>query len=235
MIDTVLIHGANGAGAAVRALADALRPLAVATPDLPGHGGRDLPERFTIEGFAADVVAYMDRHGIARAVLAGYSVGGYVALYVARHHPERVAGVWTLATKYVFDPATVAHLVHLADPARLERPGNPRAAQLQATHEPQDWRRVTEATRRLFRDLGERPALSEADLRAIGKPALVIASEADQLVPRDEAVALGKLLGCPVGLLPGQCHPLSAVPLDAVAQVVKNWMTKRLAPLAQLR
>lgn len=231
----VMLHGANGHGKSIRQLVAALAPLEVHAPDMVGHGGRELPERLSIAEMAADVVAFMDRKGIRRAVAGGYSVGGYVALYVARHYPERVSGVMTLATKWIFDERTVAHLTHLADPERLSRPGNPRAAQLEAAHRPQDWRLVTAAIRQLFRDLGAQPPLTEADLRAIGKPALVLSSEDDQLVPRDEAVALGKLLGCPVGLTPGQCHPLSAVPLPAVGQAIKNWMATRLVPLSQLR
>ena len=169
----VMLHGANGRGQAIRSLVDALAPLEVHAPDMLGHGGRELPERLSIAEMAADVVGYMDRKGIRRAVAGGYSVGGYVALYVARHYPERVTGVVTLATKWVFDEATVAHLTHLADPERLSRPGNPRAAQLEASHRPQDWRRVTEANRQLFRDLGAHPPLSEEDLRA--SASLVIA------------------------------------------------------------
>jgi len=231
----VMLHGANGRGQAIQSLVEVLRPLKVHAPDMVGHGGRALPERLSIADMAADVVNFMDSRGIPRAVAGGYSVGGYVALYVARHYPERVSGVVTLATKWIFDERTVAHLTHLADPERLSRPGNPRAAQLEAAHRPQDWRRVTEANRQLFRDLGARPPLSQDDLRAIGKPALVLSSEDDQLVPRDEAVALGKLLGCTAGLMPGQCHPLSAVPLPAVGQAIKNWVATRLVPLSQLR
>jgi pimeloyl-ACP methyl ester carboxylesterase len=231
----VLLHGANGRGQAIRSLVQPLAPLQVHTPDMVGHGGRALPERLSIADMAADVVAFMDRKAIRRAVVGGYSVGGYVALYAARHYPQRVSGVVTLATKWIFDERTVAHLTHLADPERLSREGNPRAAQLEAAHHPQDWRRVTEAIRQLFRDLGARAPLSEDDLRAIGKPALVLSSEEDQLVPRDEALALAKLLGCPVKLMPGQCHPLSAVPLATVGQAIKNWVATRLVPLSQLR
>jgi pimeloyl-ACP methyl ester carboxylesterase len=229
----VMLHGANGRGQAIRGLVEALAPLQVLSPDLLGHGGRPVPERLSAAEMAADVVASMDRAGIRRAVVGGYSVGGYVALYVARHYPERVAGVVTLATKWVFDERTVAHLTHLADPERLSRPGNPRAAQLEATHQPQDWRRVTEANRQLFRDFGAHPPLTEQELRAIGKPALVLSSEDDQLVPRDEAVALGKLLGCQAMLMPGQCHPLSAVPLPVVGKAIKSWLATRLVPLWQ--
>ncbi|HEX5476803.1 MAG TPA: alpha/beta fold hydrolase, partial [Burkholderiales bacterium] len=140
----VLLHGANGAGRLLAPLAEPLRAFAaVETPDLLGHGGRPVPERFSVAEFAADVLAYLDARGIERAVLFGYSFGGYLALYLARRFPERVRALCTLAAKYVFDEATVKHFSYLADPDRLRRPGNPRAKQLEQAHAPQDWVAIT--------------------------------------------------------------------------------------------
>ena len=95
----VIIHGANSAAAEMAPFIEALRPYTRAVaPSLPGHGGRALPERMTVADFAGDVIAYMDREGIARDVITGYSFGGLVALYIARHYPQRVTAVVALAT-----------------------------------------------------------------------------------------------------------------------------------------
>lgn len=66
--------------------------------DLPGFGasGLDaLPPGFNVESpsLAAYVRAtldVMDALGLARATLLGLSLGGYVALALAKHHPERL-------------------------------------------------------------------------------------------------------------------------------------------------
>jgi pimeloyl-ACP methyl ester carboxylesterase len=224
----LLLHGANGSAATMQPLADPLRARVTAPVlalDLLGHGGRPLPQRFGVEDFAADILAAMDRAGIDRATLLGYSFGGYVALYLARHHPQRLAGVCTLATKLRFDAATVQHFVHLADPERLSRPGNPRAAQLAQDHHPQDWRRVSENNRALFAALGERPALRDEDLCAISVPALVISGELDQLVTPQETREIAKLIpGSEIATFKGFGHPLAAVPLDRVAWLVGEWL-----------
>ena len=76
---------------------------------------------------------------LERTYLFGYSSGGYLALYLARHYPERFIAVSGLAVKYVFDARTVAHWTHLADPERLQTRNPGRVEELIRTHHPQDW------------------------------------------------------------------------------------------------
>src|SRR5205085_6473059 len=99
----VVLHGANGCAREMEPLAAPLRAYGrVIVHDLPGHGGRELPDRMSIEGSAADVIARLDREGIGRAFIVGYSLGGYLAVYLARHHPARVLGACGLGVKYLF-------------------------------------------------------------------------------------------------------------------------------------
>lgn len=59
--------------------------------DLRGHGGSDRPsEGYDIDSLAADVVAFLDAAGIARAGLVGHSLGTLVARRVAEVAPHRV-------------------------------------------------------------------------------------------------------------------------------------------------
>ena len=74
-----------------------LRPLAEAgfraiAPDLPGYGYSDKPAdaQYTIAEQARAVIGFMDRLGIAKAMIAGASYGGAVAATLALDYPERV-------------------------------------------------------------------------------------------------------------------------------------------------
>ena len=59
--------------------------------DQRGHGDSERPECcYTVEDFAADVVAFLDAVGIERASLVGHSGSCLVARRVAEAHPERV-------------------------------------------------------------------------------------------------------------------------------------------------
>ncbi|MFN3596523.1 MAG: alpha/beta fold hydrolase [Rubricoccaceae bacterium] len=60
-------------------------------PELRGSGRSDKPdERYSVAGFAEDLVAVLDAYGIARAHVLGASMGGFVAQYLAATRPDRV-------------------------------------------------------------------------------------------------------------------------------------------------
>jgi pimeloyl-ACP methyl ester carboxylesterase len=72
--------------------------------DLHGHGrGPRRSRRFRIEDSADDQAALLDALGIEEVIACGYSLGGPVALELARRHPERVAGLVLQATALRFD------------------------------------------------------------------------------------------------------------------------------------
>lgn len=89
----VLLHGLSANANEFAALATALSPrFRVVAPDLRGRGGSDKPATgYTIADHAADVVALLDALGLQRVVLGGHSFGGFLAIYLAAHHPELVA------------------------------------------------------------------------------------------------------------------------------------------------
>ncbi len=66
--------------------------------DQRGHGRGLRPKRFRLEDCADDVITVCDQLGIAHPVLAGYSLGGAVALLAAQRHPDRIRGLVLCAT-----------------------------------------------------------------------------------------------------------------------------------------
>ncbi|MDR7486101.1 MAG: 2-succinyl-6-hydroxy-2,4-cyclohexadiene-1-carboxylate synthase [Armatimonadota bacterium] len=93
----VLLHGFTGsaAGWAAEAEAFASRHLTISV-DLLGHGLSDAPpdpSRYRLGSCIEDVLGVLDRLGIPRAGLLGYSMGGRVALGVAIAAPERLSAL----------------------------------------------------------------------------------------------------------------------------------------------
>lgn len=73
--------------------------------DAPGFGSSPVPEGEPALEVAADgIAATLDELGIERVVLAGLSMGGYLAMAFAERHPERLAGIALLDTKATADP-----------------------------------------------------------------------------------------------------------------------------------
>jgi pimeloyl-ACP methyl ester carboxylesterase len=59
-------------------------------PDLRGFGESCVEPPYSMDRYADDVIDLLDRLGIARAVIGGLSMGGYVAFALWRRHRERV-------------------------------------------------------------------------------------------------------------------------------------------------
>ncbi len=88
----LLIHGLSASWESwlenIPALAQANTTIAV---DLPGFGRSEMPAgNVSIPGYARFVVAFLDGLGIARAALAGSSMGGLIAADAAATYPRRV-------------------------------------------------------------------------------------------------------------------------------------------------
>jgi pimeloyl-ACP methyl ester carboxylesterase len=225
----IFLHGANSGGAELKPLVDAMAPFTpVRTPDWQGHAGRPIPARITIRSLADDLVAWMDREGIEREVVGGYSLGGTVALVAARHYPQRVSGVVALATKHRFDAPTIERWKYLASHERVARvrySWGTRVDELTKLHAPNGWKDVLDANVRLFDTLLAEPPLPAEDLRAIEAPVIVVSSNFDPLVPWDETLALGRALRRPhVAMFHGAAHPLRSIPLMAIARTIDQWM-----------
>lgn len=88
-----LLHGFMGASDDWTTVVDGLTPHAFCiTVDLPGHGAStDAPPwAFCMEGVTQALADVLDDAGVRQCTLVGYSMGGRIALYFARYHPNRV-------------------------------------------------------------------------------------------------------------------------------------------------
>ncbi len=67
--------------------------------DQRGHGGSERPTAgYGMDDFAADVAAFLDAVGMARAAIVGHSMGSLIARRVAALYPERVSRLVLIGT-----------------------------------------------------------------------------------------------------------------------------------------
>ncbi|MFB4313130.1 alpha/beta fold hydrolase [Actinomadura sp. 21ATH] len=96
----------------------------VITPDLRGFGGSLLgADEPSVELMADDVARMFRRLGVARAVVGGLSMGGYVAMALCRRHPDLVLGLVLADTKAAEDTDTV-RLARLRQAETIDRDGD---------------------------------------------------------------------------------------------------------------
>ena len=71
----------------------------VIVPDLRGFGGSTVSLAMTMEQYADDLQVLLDELGIDEVVLAGLSMGGYIALAFCRLTPNRLRGLVLVDTR----------------------------------------------------------------------------------------------------------------------------------------
>ncbi|MEV6992583.1 alpha/beta hydrolase [Streptomyces sp. NPDC093228] len=86
------VHGVTSSHQAWRLVAERLpEDTLLIAPDLRGRGDSSaLPGPYGMARHADDCAAVLDALGCADAVVAGHSMGGFVALVLADRHPQRV-------------------------------------------------------------------------------------------------------------------------------------------------
>jgi pimeloyl-ACP methyl ester carboxylesterase len=72
----------------------------VITYDIRGYGASEVPtdEATTLETMASDINALLDHLNIPKAVIAGLSMGGQIAMAFAEQYPHRLSGLILAAT-----------------------------------------------------------------------------------------------------------------------------------------
>ncbi|HTR82395.1 MAG TPA: alpha/beta fold hydrolase [Bacteroidota bacterium] len=84
-------------GGQTEALAATHRVIAY---DVRGHGESEVGDgQYTIELFVDDLIGLLDHLSIAKAVLVGLSMGGYIVLRAIERNPDRVRGLVLCDTK----------------------------------------------------------------------------------------------------------------------------------------
>lgn len=221
----LLLHGAIGSSAQLLPLKTLLeKDHPVHVFDFPGHGGKAFPaEPFSIRLFAESVLAWMDEQRFSRVDIFGYSMGGYVALYIARHHPGRVGKIVTLATKFAWDEITAQKEVKMLDPGKIAEKVPKFAEALQTRHAPLDWKEVLGKTAAMMLELGRQPELSPEDFAAIHTPVLLSAGDRDTMVSKEETEAVRQMIpGSQFELLPDTPHPIEQTDITRIQELISR-------------
>lgn len=193
------------------------------TLNFHGHGG--LPpvnDQFHIAGFAQQVLDYLDQHQLESVNIFGYSMGGYVATYIAIHHPTKVEKVMTLATKWDWNPEGAAQEVKMLNPKVIAEKVPHFAKALANRHQPESWEEQMELTAQMMVEMGNQPPVLMEALTAVQHPYLLLLGDKDRMVGREETEQTrNHLANAELKLLENTPHPFEKVNLERLANEIK--------------
>lgn len=218
-------------------LVDRARCIAV---DLRGFGETAASPPFGMDRYADDVIGVMDRLRIQRAVIAGLSMGGYVAFAAWRRHRDRVRGLILASTRPGADaPAAIEKRRAMIQLAKDRGTGAVADGMMpgmvgKTTREKNP--DVVEAVRTMCASasvagvVGALEAMmarpdSTPTLSTIDVPTLVVAGDEDALIPVSEARAMHEVIrGSRLDVIAGAGHVVNVERPAAFNHVVSEYL-----------
>ena len=241
----LLVHGYPLDGAmwsgVARVLSTSFRVL---KPDLPGHGENPAPAPASLEAHA-DFVEALLAELPAPVGLAGFSMGGYVALALMKRKPERIRALALVDSRAGADDAagrakreeSIA-LVRAQGVEAIAQAMVPRLLSPEGVRKPDLVERLTRMIKRqkpdsvaadlaAMRDREDRAAL----LPSIALPTLVVVGELDALTPPADSQGMAAAIpGARLVTVPGAGHLAPMERPRAVAAALGEFFAASLKP-----
>ncbi|KOF03924.1 hypothetical protein OB69_02635 [Roseivirga seohaensis subsp. aquiponti] len=221
----ILLHGALGSASMFEVLTNKLKgDFEVHAFNFSGHGGAPVNEEgFGIEVFAEELQALITKHKLEGADIFGYSMGGYVALYLAASQPNLMGKIVTLGTKLTWTAEGAEEETARLNPELMKEKVPQYAALLKERHGKKQWKQVIWQTAGMMLELGDEPLLTMENLPLITNQVTILLGADDTMVGKEESENVATIL--PNGkfiLIPNMPHPLEKVDLGELAKVIKD-------------
>jgi pimeloyl-ACP methyl ester carboxylesterase len=215
-------------------------------PDLRGFGGTEPGATpggpITIDTYATDIVELMAHIEMPRAVVCGLSMGGYVAMALARRAPARISGLVLADTRVGPDSPEgraardrMLDLLNREGPSAVATEMLPKLLSEKTTREQGDLvhvvRQAIEANSRAgiaaaIHAMKDRPD-SSGVLQQMTCPSLVMVGQHDALTPPKDAQVLHEILpGSRLVTVPDAGHLSNLEAPQAFNRLLAEWLTE---------
>lgn len=224
MKDLILLHGALGSKASLQALQESLsESFTCHSFNFSGHGGTEFnPQGFGIEYFAEELANFIQAKHLEQPNIFGYSMGGYVALYLAHQQPDLMGKIITFGTKFGWSPEAADQETSRMNPELMEEKIPAYTEKLARIHGAQ-WKELVWQTAGMMLELGDAPLLTTESLSATQNKVLIMRGSDDQMVNDVESKwAVAHLANGEFKSLEDQPHPIEKVNIELLAHVISN-------------
>lgn len=221
----LLLHGALEDGSQFDGLIPLLEEVySVHAISFPGHGTEPLGNyQFSIESFSAFVLEYIKANSLSQPLVFGYSMGGYVGLFLASKIPNAVSGIVTLGTKVDWTVENAAKEVRQLNPDKILEKVPKFAGRLSRIHGPENWRNVVISTGLLMTELGCN-SLQEKDYKNIHVPVTMLIGDSDSMVDMSTSKLVCDFIpNSRFVVLQNTEHPFEKADLCLIADFLNNF------------
>ncbi len=193
------------------------------TFNFPGHGNTKIPTEFSIELFSKAVIDLLDKNELKKVSIFGYSMGGYVGLYLAVNYSNRIEKVFCHGTKLLWNEESAWREMKLLDPKLIEEKAPQFASHLDTIHG-DNWPLVLTKTTSMLQEMGKNPPLDVKDFQTITCPILISLGDQDKTANlEDSVVCLSFFQKVSFSVLPNTPHPLEKTDCNRLVEIAATF------------
>lgn len=223
----LFLHGAMGSSEMFKPfIRDLKDDYHIHLLDFEGHGRKSLmPVRLSIEGMSEQVEDFLWKNSLEEVYIFGYSMGGYVALYLAGQRNQGIRKILTLATKFDWNPESADREAAMLNPEKIEQKVPKWAKVLRSLHG-DNWKPLCELTADMLLKLGQHPLVNAEYLQNIDVPVRVVRGDRDSMVGMEETIeAFDALPSSELEILPATPHPFEKVTARHIRHLVYDFFS----------
>jgi len=225
MNNLLLLHGALGSKEQFTELENKLAAKFKTHPiNFSGHGKRPSHQHaFTIQNFAHEVLDWLNENYIKTIDIFGYSMGGYVALWLARFYPDRVGKIFTLGTKLKWSEEEAQKEIKMLNAEKVLEKIPAFAQSLSNRHGEHEWKSVMAKTAAMMHDLAH-THLTDQDFLKIEHHVLLGRGDKDTMVTFEETDYVHRLLkNSEFKIYENVPHPIEQVPVELLKKEIERF------------
>ncbi len=217
----ILLHGAIGASDQLLPLENELNDFfTVFKFSFSGHARMPFKNNFGIVQFASELEQFISDKNLHKPIIFGYSMGGYVALYLASQNKDILGKIITLGTKFNWTKEIAEKEILQLNP-KVISDKVPKFADVLKKRHGETWEKLLGETADMMINLGNNNLLSDNLLHEIENEVLIGLADKDSMVSLEETVHVyKKLKRAQMYVLPGSKHPIESVNLPVLKQVL---------------
>ncbi|OEK05850.1 alpha/beta fold hydrolase [Roseivirga misakiensis] len=209
----ILLHGAIGGITTLEGLKNAMElHFDIYSFNFSGHGKAEFSSKgFGIEVFADELSEFIRENNLIKPKIFGYSMGGYVALFLASTQPSLIGKIATLGTKFNWNPQSAALESSRLEPEVMKEKIPAYTDYLIKTHG-YKWDELVIKTAQMMVELGDFPLLSSAQLEKIECDVRIMRGDQDTMVAAEESQNAARGISAASYFeLPNTKHPIEKV------------------------
>jgi esterase/lipase len=226
MESIILLHGAIGAQNQLEPLRDKLIALnyRVYLMSFSGHFKQPFQEDFSIKQFAFELSDFITKNQLVKPVVFGYSMGGYVALYLASQQIDLLGKIITLGTKFNWSPEIAAREIKMLNPTTIKEKVPIFAEALENRHG-KEWVLLLNNTASMMVDLGNENLINKELLKLVSNEVLIGLADNDSMVTPEETLFFYESLKSAKRFnLPDSKHPIESVNLELLCKNIDQFI-----------